>query len=46
MHDELALVVGKDIATGFFSKGVTDVDRCASNTIDLDNDLEEVFKKK
>uniref|UniRef100_A0A2N9FNQ3 EF-hand domain-containing protein n=1 Tax=Fagus sylvatica TaxID=28930 RepID=A0A2N9FNQ3_FAGSY len=54
MYDELALVVGKDIATGSFSKGVTDidgkgvndVDRSASNTIDLDNDLEEVSLKK
>ena len=46
MYDELALVVGKDMATGSFSKGVTNVDRCASNTIDLDNDLEEVSLKK
>jgi hypothetical protein len=46
MYDELALVVGKDMATGSFSKGVTDVDGCASNTIDLDNDLEKVSKKK
>ena len=54
MYDELALVVGKDMATGSFSKGVTDVDRkgitdvdrCASNTIDLDNDLDEVSLKK
>ena len=38
MYDELALVVGKDMATGSFSKGVTNVDRCASNTIDLDNE--------
>jgi hypothetical protein len=44
--DELALVVGKDMATGSFSKGVTNVDRSASNTIDLDNDLEEVSLKK
>uniref|UniRef100_A0A2N9IQR9 Uncharacterized protein n=1 Tax=Fagus sylvatica TaxID=28930 RepID=A0A2N9IQR9_FAGSY len=42
------------MATRSFSKGVTDVDgkgvndvdRCASNTIDLDNDLEEVSLKK
>uniref|UniRef100_A0A2N9I3Z0 Myb/SANT-like domain-containing protein n=1 Tax=Fagus sylvatica TaxID=28930 RepID=A0A2N9I3Z0_FAGSY len=54
MYDELALVVGKDMATGSFSKGVTDIDRkgvndvdmSASNTIDLDNDLEEVSLKK
>jgi hypothetical protein len=42
MYDKLALVVGKDITKGFFSKGVTDVDGCVSNTIDL----EEVSKKK
>ena len=54
MYDELDLVVGKDMVTGSFSKGVTDVDgkglndvdESASNTIDLDNDLEEVFLKK
>ncbi|GMY32799.1 hypothetical protein FCV25MIE_28041 [Fagus crenata] len=54
MYDELALVVGKDMATGSFSKGVTDIDRkgvndvdmSASNIIDLDNDLEEVSLKK
>uniref|UniRef100_A0A2N9FL88 DDE Tnp4 domain-containing protein n=1 Tax=Fagus sylvatica TaxID=28930 RepID=A0A2N9FL88_FAGSY len=52
MYDELALVVGKDMVTGSFSKGVTDVDvkgvndvdESASNTIDLDNDLEEMGK--
>uniref|UniRef100_A0A2N9H7B8 Integrase catalytic domain-containing protein n=1 Tax=Fagus sylvatica TaxID=28930 RepID=A0A2N9H7B8_FAGSY len=44
MYDELALVVGIDMATGSFSKGVTNVDRSASNTIDLDNDLEEMGK--
>ena len=54
IYDELALVVGKDMAIRSFSKGVTDVDGkgvtdvdgCASNTIDLDNDLEEVCLKK
>ena len=46
MYDELALVVSKDMATRSFSKGVTDVDGCASNAIDLDNDLEEVSLKK
>ena len=51
MYDELALVVGKDMATRSFSKGVTDVDgkgvndvdRCVSNTIDH---IEEVSLKK
>ena len=46
MYDELALVLGKNIAIRSFSKGVTDVDGCASNAIDLDNDLEEVSLKK
>ena len=46
MYDELALVVSKDMATRSFSKGVTDVDGCASNAIDLDNDLKEVSLKK
>uniref|UniRef100_A0A2N9FRM5 Uncharacterized protein n=1 Tax=Fagus sylvatica TaxID=28930 RepID=A0A2N9FRM5_FAGSY len=34
MYDELALVVGKDMATGSFSKGVTDIDGKGVTDID------------
>ena len=44
MYDEMALVVGKDAATGSFAKGFLDID-LVDGSINIENeDLEEVSK--
>ena len=52
MFDEMALVVGKDMATGGFSKGVGDIgvealdDSPPLVDADVDADVDDVSKKK